>query len=60
MQVLSNTAERTVKHYACCEEPYIDLKFNFQLQKKFRVSDRGIVRSPILYTPTLIQGDVDP
>jgi len=33
-KVLSTVAERTEKKYECCDEPYIDLKFNITIQRK--------------------------
>eukprot|EP00088_Acartia_fossae_P035459 TRINITY_DN36537_c0_g1_i1.p1 TRINITY_DN36537_c0_g1~~TRINITY_DN36537_c0_g1_i1.p1 ORF type:complete len:258 (-),score=30.04 TRINITY_DN36537_c0_g1_i1:60-833(-) len=36
-QILRQSAERVVKTYECCPEPYVNLKFNFSLQRKYVV-----------------------
>ena len=45
-QILRNSTEREVKKYDCCEEPYPSLKFHLTLQRRFKVTDQGVVHNP--------------
>jgi len=36
-EIMSQTAEKTVHKYECCTEPYVMLKYNFSLQRKYVV-----------------------
>ena len=45
-QILRNSTEREVKKYDCCEEPYPSLKFHLTLQRRFKVTEEGIIRNP--------------
>jgi hypothetical protein len=54
-QIISNTGSRTEKYYSCCPEPYVDLKFELIVQKKFKITENGIIRNPHLYTPPTIK-----
>jgi len=36
-EILKQSAERILKNYDCCPEPYVSLKFNFSLQRKYVV-----------------------
>ena len=46
LQILRNSTEREVKKYDCCEEPYPSLKFHLTLQRRFKVTDQGVIRNP--------------
>ena len=45
-QILMSSTEREVKLYDCCEEPYPSLKFHLILQRRFRVTDEGVIHNP--------------
>ncbi len=51
VKVLSSVGERLVKHYDCCEEPYVSLLFNVTVQRQYVVTDHGILRNPRLPYP---------
>merc|ERR1711860_106688 len=35
---------REVKHYDCCEEPYISIQYDFRVQRRFAVGPKGALK----------------
>ena len=59
MQILSHSREVVVKKYDPLPEPYISLHYKMRIQRKFVITDQGLIPNPRMAKEEHVQDDHD-